>query len=112
MEYIENILNHKDSEFYILIMLFIFTLWFIRNTIYYYYGEKRKLKHLHHFAKKGDVEAQTHLAEHYHKGKSVKKSCQNAAFWYQKVAFSGNEKAKSFLEDFLEKQQNNKKKKC
>jgi len=97
-----------DIEIYVFGGLALFTIWFIRNTINYYYGEKRKLKHMHRFAKEGDVEAQRHLAKRYKKGDMVKKSCQQAAFWYQKAAFSGDENAKGFLEKYME----NKRKKC
>ncbi len=97
-----------DIEIYIFGALALFTIWFIRNTINYYYGEKRKLRHMHRFAKEGDVEAQRYLAKRYKKGDMVKKSCQQAAFWYQKAAFSGDEDAKGFLEKYME----NKRKKC
>jgi len=33
----------------------------------------------------------------------VKKNCENAAFWYQKAAFSGDKDAKGYLEKFLDK---------
>jgi len=95
-----------DIEIYIFGILALFTLWFIRNTINYYRGEKRKLKHMHRFAKEGDVEAQRHLAKRYKKGDMVKKSCQQAAFWYQKAAFSGDEDAKGFLEKYMESKRN------
>jgi TPR repeat protein len=38
----------------------------------------------------------------------VKKDCKRAAFWYQKVAFHGDEEAKGFLKQFHESH----KKKC
>jgi TPR repeat protein len=88
----------ENIELYIIVILFIFTVWFILNTIKYYKGEKRKVKHLHRFAKEGEKEAQHHLAKRYQKGFAVKKSCQKAAFWYQKAAFSGDPDAKNFLE--------------
>jgi TPR repeat protein len=97
-------MKYSDLEFYGLIGLFLFTLWFIANTVRYYYAQKRKIRHLHRFAKEGEKEAQLRLAKHYQKGDMVKKSCQNAAFWYQKAAFSGDEKAQSYLQSFLEKQ--------
>ena len=50
------------------------------------------------------------LQKRYQKGKQVKKSCEKAAFWYQKAAFSGDEKAKGHLEKFFEKY--NRKGKC
>ena len=102
----------KNMELYIIIGLFFFIIWFIFNTIKYYHGEKRKVKNLHHFAKKGEADAQHHLARHYQKGDMVKKNCEKAAFWYQKAAFSGDEEAKGSLQKFLENRQNKKKKKC
>ncbi len=96
-------MKYEDIELYVLIGLFIFTVWFVINTIKYYYGEKRKIRHLHRFAKEGERDAQYTLAKRYQKGDMVKKSCQNAAFWYQKAALSGDEKAKSHLQTFLEK---------
>ena len=95
MEFFEDL---ENIELYIIVALFIFTVWFILNTIKYYKGEKRKVKHLHRFAKEGEADAQHHLAKRYQKGFAVKKSCQKAAFWYQKAAFSGDPDAKSFLE--------------
>jgi len=100
----------KNMELYIIVGLFFFIIWFILNTIKYYRGEKRKVKNLHRFAKKGEADAQHHLARHYQKGEMVKKNCEKAAFWYQKAAFSGDEEAKGSLQKFLENRQ--KKKKC
>ena len=100
VEYFENV---ENIEIYIIFGLFIFIILLIINTIRHYKGEKRKVKHLHRFAKEGETEAQHHLAKRYQKGYAVKKSCQKAAFWYQKAAFSGDEKAKSFLEKIREK---------
>jgi len=106
-------MKFEDIELYVLIGLFFFTLWFIANTVKYYYGEKRKIRHLHRFAKEGETDAQYKLAKRYQEGDMVKKSCQNAAFWYQKAALSGDEKAKSHLESFLKKHRNGKEKnKC
>jgi len=102
----------KNMELYIIVGLFFFIIWFIFNTIKYYRGEKRKVKNLHRFAKKGEADAQHHLARHYQKGDMVKKNCEKAAFWYQKAAFSGDEEAKGSLQKFLENRQNKKKKKC
>jgi TPR repeat protein len=93
----------EEFELYIMVGLFIFTLWFIFNTIAYYKGEKRKLKHLHRFAQEGEADAQQSLAQRYQKGDAVKKSCHRAAFWYQKAAFSGHEEAKHFLEKIRKK---------
>ena len=108
----ENIKNMEDLELYIIVGLFVFIIWFIFNTKKFYYGEKRKVKNLHRFAKEGEATAQGHLARHYQKGDMVKKNCQKAAFWYQKAAFSGDEEAKGSLKKFLENRQNKKKKKC
>jgi TPR repeat protein len=106
MNILEEMKTMENLELYILLALFIFTVWFIRNTIKYYKGEKRNVKHLHRFAKEGEVEAQNHLAKRYHKGNMVKKSYQRAAFWSQKASFSGDSDAKEFLENII------KKKKC
>ena len=100
----------ENIELYLIVGLFFFIIWFIFNTIKYYRGEKRKVKNLHRFAKKGEADAQHHLARHYQKGDMVKKNCEKAAFWYQKASFSGNEDAKGSLENFLEDRKN--KKKC
>jgi len=106
----ETIKNIEDLELYIIAVLFVFIIWFIFNTKKFYYGEKRKVKNLHRFAKEGEVEAQQDLALRYQKGKMVKKSCDKAAFWYQKAAFSGDEKAKGYLQKFLEKHKKHKNK--
>ena len=105
-------MKQDDIEFYAMIALFLFTVWFIINTIRYYYGEKRKIRHLHRFAKEGERDAQYTLAKRYQKGDMVKKSCQNAAFWYQKAALSGDEDAKSHLQMFLERHSHGDKDKC
>ncbi|RUM74588.1 MAG: hypothetical protein DSZ10_01315 [Sulfurovum sp.] len=103
----------NDIELYLLVGVFLFTVWFVINTIKYYFGKKRKLKQLHRFAREGEVDAQMKLAKHYHHGDMVKKSCQNAAFWYQKAAFSGDEEAQSHLKSFLaEHRSSNRKDKC
>lgn len=106
MKILDNIKDLENLELYFLLVLLLFTLWFIRNTIKYYKGEKRNVKHLHRFAKAGEVDAQNHLSKRYHKGDMVKKSSQRAAFWSQKAAFSGDTDAKEFLETIV------KKKKC
>jgi TPR repeat protein len=93
----------EDLEVYIFLLLLFFTLWFIRNTMKYYYGEKKKVKTLHRFAKEGEVDSQYQLAKRYQKGYAVKKSCNLAAFWFQKAAYSGDEEAKEHLKSFLEK---------
>jgi TPR repeat protein len=84
-------------------------IWFIRNTIKFYHGEKRRVKNLHKFAKEGEVESQVELGKHYQKGNVVKKSCNRAAYWYNRAALSGDEEAKGYLEDFMK---NKKGKKC
>jgi len=103
MQIVEYFKNVENIELYVIFILFLFIVWFMLNTIKYYKGEKRKVKHLHRFAKEGEAEAQHHLAKRYQKGYAVKKSCQKAAFWYQKAAFSGDENAKTFLEKILHK---------
>jgi len=95
-------------ELFLILFVFVLLLWLIWSTIRYYKAEKRKLKHLHRFAKEGDHHSQKMLAKHYQKGEMVKKSCQSAAFWYQQAAFEGDEDAKGFLEHFYENHQ----KKC
>ena len=112
MQIVEYFNNIKNIELYLIIILLFFTIWFIFNTIKYYYGEKRKVKNLHRFAKDGEVEAQHHLAHHYHTGRIVKKNCERAAFWYQKAALSGNDEANGYLQKFLDNSKNKKKKKC
>ncbi len=103
MEYFNSI---KNIELYLIGLLLFFTVWYIHNTIKYYYGEKRKIKNLHRFAKEGEIDAQYHLAHYYHKGTIVKKNCQKAAFLYQKVAFSGNKEAKENIQFFLDNNKN------
>ncbi|MFT7880036.1 MAG: SEL1-like repeat protein [Sulfurimonas sp.] len=93
----------EDLEVYCFLLLLLFTLWFIRNTLKYYYGEKKKVKTLHRFAKEGEADSQFQLAKRYQKGYAVKKSCNRAAFWFQKAAYSGDEEAKEHLKSFLEK---------
>lgn len=101
----------EDLEFYIFTFLLLFTLWFIRNTILHYKGEKRKVKLLHRYAKEGEAESQYKLAKRYQKGEAVKKSCNRAAFWYQKAAYSGDEEARKHLKSFLEKRNKSRNKK-
>jgi len=103
MKYIELLKNIEDIELYVIVFLLLFILWFIANTITYYKGEKRKIKHLHRFAKENDIEAQYLLAHRYHKGIMIKRSCQNAAFWYQKASHAGNRDAEGFLAKILRK---------
>ena len=112
MQIVEYVKNIENIELYLIVILFFFTIWFILNTIKFFYGEKRKVKNLHRFAKEGEADAQGHLANRYKKGNMVKKNCEKAAFWYQKAAFSGDEEAKGSLQKFLDNSKNKKKKKC
>jgi len=100
---LKNLLEIENLELYIIVFLIVFLIWFILNTKKFYYGEKRKIKNLHRFAREGEAKAQSELAKRYRKGEQVKKNCENAAFWYQKAAFSGDEDAKGYLEKFLNK---------
>jgi TPR repeat protein len=95
--------NIENPELYIIVFLILFILWFMRNTVKFYKGEKRKVKHLHRFAKEGEEESQYKLAQRFQKGDMVKKSCNDAAYWYQRAAFSGNEDAKEKIDKFLDK---------
>ena len=103
MEMLDKIKKIEDIELYLILFLIVFTLWFIVHTVKYYKGEKRKVKHLHRFAKEGESISQYELAKRYAKGQAVRKNCQNAAFWYQKSSFSGNGDAKSVLEKMMKK---------
>jgi len=109
MQFLVHILQSEETELYLILFLALFTLWFIRHTVRYYHGEKRKVKNLHRFAKEGEVEAQHDLAQRYHKGDFVKKDCGRAAFWYWNAAMKGDEKAKGHLAFFLK---NHQKRKC
>ena len=109
-DYAQKVLQIENIELYAIVFLIVFIIWFSFNTKKFYHGEKRKIKNLHHFAKEGEVEAQSDLAKRYRKGKQVKKDCQSAAFWYQKAAFSGDVEAKGYLQKFLDKR--NTKGKC
>ncbi len=108
IEMLKEAVANGEMELYLFLALLLFTLWFIRSTVKYYFGEKRKLRQMHRFAREGDLEAQQHLARRYRKGDMLPKSCERAAYWYQKAALSGDEEAKGFLETFLE----NHRKKC
>ncbi|RRS31426.1 MAG: hypothetical protein P794_03990 [Epsilonproteobacteria bacterium (ex Lamellibrachia satsuma)] len=108
MEIAEYFITIKNIELYFILGLSIFTVWFISNTIKYYHGEKRKVKNLHRFAKEGEIDAQGRLAHHYRKGKMVKKNCKKAAFWYQKAAFSGDDEARGYLQNFFDEHKKNK----
>ena len=103
MDILEYFKNIEDIEFYFIPVLIIFILWFMRNTVKYYKGEKRKIKHLHRFAKEGESASQYKLAQRFQKGNMVKRSCNDAAFWYQRAAFSGNDDAKSQIGKILKK---------
>jgi len=109
MQFLDMIMQIKNIELYMIVFLLFFIVWFIRNTIQYYHGEKRKVKNLHRFAKEGEMEAQHDLAQRYRQGNFVKKDCEIAAFWYQSAALKGKEEAKGYLEKFLQHRQ---KKKC
>jgi len=100
--------NNSDIEIYAIIVLTLFLWWFIRNTIKFYHGEKRRVKNLHRFAKDGEVESQVELGKHYQTGKVVKKSCQRAEYWYHIASLNGDEEAKGYLEKFREKKGNKK----
>jgi len=98
-------IESKNIELYGIGFLFLYLIWLIYHTIRYYKGEKRKIKHLHRFAKEGEVESQTKLAQRYEKGDMVIKDCERAAFWYQNAAFNGDEKSKEQLRKFLDKRE-------
>ncbi len=100
---LDSILNIENIELYVIVFLIVFIIWFSLDTKKFYHGEKRKIKNLHRSAREGEREAQSDLAKRYRKGDQVKKDCQNAAFWYQKAAFSGDKDAKGYLEKFLDK---------
>ena len=100
-EMLDTLLAVEHIEFYSLLLLFLFTLWFIRNTLKFYKGEKRKIKNLHRFAREGESLSQYELAKRYAKGEMVKKSKHNAASFSQKAALSGDKEAKKFLDEIL-----------
>jgi len=106
---IEHVGKIENMEVSIFLLLLLFTLWFIRNTVKYYQGEKKALKRMYRFAKEGEVQSQYQLAKRYQEGNAVRKSCNQAAFWYQKAAFSGDKKAQEHLKYFLEKRRQQKK---
>lgn len=100
-----------NIELYMIVALIIGIILFVVSTIKYYRGEKRKVKNLYRFAKLGETDAQYRLGKHYQEGNMVKKDSIHAAFWYQKAAFSGDEKSRGYLQKFLEKEKE-KEKKC
>lgn len=57
------------------------------------YGQDASVKKLIKLAEKGDVKAQSELADAYLKGKGVKRSFQDAALWLEKVAQAGDAQA-------------------
>jgi len=103
MKTTEIVENTGNIELYLIVFLVLFILWFVWNTIKYYQGEKRKVKHLHRFAREGESLSQYELAKRYAKGQAVRKSCQNAAFLSQKAAFAGEKEAKELLDKILKK---------
>ena len=105
LELLEDLKHIEDIELYIIGVLIIFILWLIINTIKYYRGEKRKIKHLHRFAKEGETLAQYHLAQRYYKGNMMKKNKRNAAFWSQKASFSGDKKAQALFDEIVKKKE-------
>lgn len=100
--------KNGNFELYLILFLLLFTIWFIYATIHHYKAEKRKIKHLHRFAKEGEVESQSKLADKYHIGEMVKKDSEKAAFWYQRAAFNGDMVAKEKLQIFLNKRKKQK----
>lgn len=101
MKLLDTVQNIENIELYVLVFLAIFTLWFIVDTVKYYKGEKRKVKHLHRFAREGVSISQYELAKRYAKGQAVRKSCQNAAYLSQKAAFAGDKNAQKLLNKIL-----------
>jgi len=103
MKFLDTVKNIENIELYVLVFLVFFTLWFIANTVKFYKGEKRKVKHLHRFAREGESISQYELAKRYAKGQAVRKSCQNAAYLSQKAAFAGDENAQKLLDKILKR---------
>jgi len=99
----KTITDIEDIELYLISFLILFTLWFMRNTVKFYKGEKRNVKHLHRFAKEGEEESQYKLAQRFQKGDMVQRSCNDAAYWYQRAAFSGNDDAKKKIDKILKR---------
>ncbi len=92
-----------NIELYIILILVLFIIWFIFNTKKFYKGKKRNIKHLHRFAKEGELKSQHDLGSKYRRGDIVSKNAQRAAFWYQKAALSGDKKAQNILDALLKK---------
>jgi len=101
MEFLKYFKSIEEIELYLIVVLILFILWFMRNTVKYYKGEKRKIKHLHRFAKEGEEVSQYKLAQRFQKGNMVKRSCNDAAYWYQRASFSGNKDAKNKITKML-----------
>ena len=106
MKLFDSMIKIENIELYLILFLTLFTVWFIVNTVKYYKGEKRKVKHLHRFAREGESLSQYELAKRYAKGMAVRKSLQNAAYLSQKSAFSGNENAQKLLDTILKNKHN------
>jgi len=90
----------ENIELYLIVGLIVFIVWFIFNTKKFYFGEKRKMKNLHRFAKEGEAEAQQKLAQHYQKGEMVKKNCDKAAFCIKRQLFPVMRKQKAICKSF------------
>jgi TPR repeat protein len=88
-----------NFELYLIGVLFLVMIGLVIHTVRYYKAKKRMFKHMKRYAKQGDSEAELYVAEEYHKGEIVKKSCEQAHFWYHKAALHGNEKARKNLEN-------------
>lgn len=102
-------IESQNIELYSIIVLCVTIIWLIYNAIQYYKGEKRKIKHLHRFAKDGELESQEKLAQRYETGNMIIQDYERAAFWYQNAAFNTNLKSKERLRNFLDKRDNLKK---
>jgi TPR repeat protein len=100
--------NWREYEVYLTGILFVVTIWLVIHTYRYYKAKKRMFRHMKRFAKEGDVDAELYVADEYRKGDVIKKSCEQALFWYHKAALEGDERAKKYLEDYNK----NKKKGC
>ena len=73
-------MDMKNIELYSIVFLFFFTIWFVYHTVKYYKGEKRKVKHLHRFAREGESLSQYELAKRYAKGQGKKKLSKCSIF--------------------------------